>query len=80
MLVFHPRTKARNAAEALAALEKGEAEGFRLELTPCDEPFFYLVLRDRLADPVPPPSDWKLALWSLPGITQPGVPSYDTIT
>lgn len=37
-------------------------------------PYFYLALPDRLGDPVPPPADWKLALWSLPGITQPGAP------
>ncbi len=73
VLVFHPHAIARNGAEALAALENGEAEGFRLNVVPSKEPYFYLALPDRLGDPVPPISDWKLALWSLPGITQPGV-------
>ncbi|TCJ89869.1 hypothetical protein [Nocardia alba] len=72
VLVFHPRATARNGTEALAAMENGKAEGFRLNVAPSNEPYFYLALSDRLGDPVPPVSDWKLALWSLPGITQPG--------
>ncbi|WP_280345971.1 hypothetical protein [Nocardia neocaledoniensis] len=72
VLVFHPRAIARNAAKALAALENGEAAGFRLKVAPSDEPYFYLALPARLGEPVPPVSDWKLALWSLPGIIQPG--------
>ncbi|MEV6325413.1 hypothetical protein AB0M45_30190 [Nocardia sp. NPDC051787] len=72
VLDFHPRATAINAAEAIAALDADRGEGFRLELRPDDDPCFGLALPSRMGGPVPPPVEWEVALWSVPGITQPG--------
>ena len=72
LLVFHPRAKAINGAEAAAVLDAGRGEGFQVKLQPGEDPYFYLAMPSRMVSPTPPPNEWELALWSLPGITQPG--------
>lgn len=68
---FHPKTRAVNGAEAITALNAGTAQGFRVELIAGDDPFFYLAMPDRMqARP-----RQEVALWSLPGINQPGIPT-----
>ncbi|MFX1760357.1 hypothetical protein [Rhodococcus sp. As11] len=66
---FHPHAVALNSEEALAALDAGEAKGFKVRFRPGDDPYFYLFKPDRIRDRQAP----ELALWSLPGIDQPGV-------
>ncbi|ETT27859.1 hypothetical protein RR21198_1499 [Rhodococcus rhodochrous ATCC 21198] len=72
VLVFHPRATALNGEEAIEALEAGQGQGFQVHLRPGDDPYFYLAMPRQMNDPTAPMTEWTLAEWSLPGITQPG--------
>lgn len=72
--VVHPAATANNAAEALAALDASEAQGFSVEFRPGDDPYFYLTLADVPRHEV---TRRYLAQWTLTGIEQPGIPDAD---
>ncbi|WP_165765969.1 hypothetical protein [Mycolicibacterium wolinskyi] len=60
-----------NGAEAIAALDSGTAQGFKVILEPVDEPYFYLTLANVDQTQI---NSRYLAAWSLYGIDQPGLP------
>lgn len=66
--IFHNEVRATNSAEALRALDAGNANGFEVQLEPNDSPYFNAYIPERLNDPDQP----MIAEWSLPDITQPG--------
>ena len=77
VLVFHPRATAVNGDEAIDALEAGQGEGFQVHLRPGSDPYFYLAMPRQMNNPTAPITEWTLAEWSLPGITQPGTGESD---
>ncbi|WP_261879681.1 hypothetical protein [Mycobacterium marinum] len=71
---LHTQSIAINGAEAIAALDAGNAEGFEVHFRPGDEPFFYLTLANETPDKV---LNRHIAQWTLWGVDQPGVSEYD---
>jgi hypothetical protein len=66
--VVHPEAVTENAAEAIEALQAGNAEGFHLRIRPTTDRYFYLALADR---PIEQHYDQPFYAWGLIGITQP---------
>lgn len=68
--ILHPRAHAVNGAAAVAAIEASCADGFEVQFTPGDDPFFYVASLDpdaatRAAD------NRTFTAWGLPGIDEP---------
>ncbi|WP_078312384.1 MULTISPECIES: hypothetical protein [unclassified Mycobacterium] len=68
--VTHPAARTINGAEAIAALDAGNADGFEVKFEPGNDPYFYVTLADVPKNAV---RHRSIAQWTLQGITQPGV-------
>jgi hypothetical protein len=71
---MHPRAIATNGAEAIAALDAGNAQDFQVRFRPGDDTFFYLTLANEAPREV---LNRSLAQWTLHGVDQPGVADND---
>jgi hypothetical protein len=69
--VIDPEAMPVNGADAIAALDRGEAEGFVVRVRPAKNPYFCLALANRPAEELD--LRWQ-ALWDLIGVDQPGAP------
>lgn len=69
--VIDPAATPVNGADAIAALDRGEAEDFVVRVRPGENPYFCLALANRPAEELD--LRWQ-ALWSLIGVDQPQAP------